>query len=273
MLRTVLRTRTGRLFLTVSIASLTVVPTQASAETLARCATTPVAAHRGFTAVADENTVQSFVDAAKRHAEYAEGDVQITKDYKFVLMHDDTLDRTTDGSGQVEDHTLAELKQLRTARGYQIPTLTEVLKAVAPYNMRVRLETKPSPLWSDTMWQAYIAVLRRTGMDTRTLLNDASRTRLAVLDRFAPDIENSWKTPGDRSVTVSDVPDYIDGIVPRLADMTPEDVVEYHAAGLRVHAPLANRPAGWQRAIENGADTLMTDALGRYNRWCSTQVA
>jgi glycerophosphoryl diester phosphodiesterase len=90
-------------------------------------------AHRGNHNNAPENSLKSIQDAIDKQIEMVEIDVRQTKDGKFVLMHDSTLERTTNGSGNVSDYTLEELKQLKLKdnRGVitneEIPTLQEIL--------------------------------------------------------------------------------------------------------------------------------------------------
>lgn len=79
-----------------------------------------VAAHRGFCAKFPENTMLAFKEALKLDVDQIETDVRITKDNELVLIHDATLDRTTNGSGRVCDYTLEVLKQLDAGRGEQL---------------------------------------------------------------------------------------------------------------------------------------------------------
>ena len=72
---------------------------------------TKVWAHRGASAYAPENTLEAFELAIKQDADGIELDVQLTKDKKLVVIHDETIDRTCDGSGYVKDFTLEELKR------------------------------------------------------------------------------------------------------------------------------------------------------------------
>ena len=78
-------------------------------------------AHRGDSANIPENTVQSFEDARKLKVDVIETDVHITKDNKFVLFHDKSVERTTNGQGLIADLTLAQLKQLDAGYKFQIP--------------------------------------------------------------------------------------------------------------------------------------------------------
>lgn len=85
--------------------------------------------HRGTRAYRPENTLISFRKAVEQKADYVELDVHLSKDRKLIVMHDETLQRTTDGQGKISEKTLDEIKQYRTKLGSQrVPTLEEVLK-------------------------------------------------------------------------------------------------------------------------------------------------
>ncbi len=110
-------------------------------------ATPLVIAHRGASGTCPENTLVAFARAAALGAHMIELDVQLSRDGQVVVMHDWTLERTTDGTGTVRERSLAEIRQLdagswfgSTFRGTRVPTLAEVLAAVA---LRVNVELKP----------------------------------------------------------------------------------------------------------------------------------
>ena len=86
--------------------------------------------HRGAPAEAPENTLRSFRRALELGVAAVELDVQLTRDGRLAVIHDETLDRTTNGRGPVKDFTLAELKKLDAGQGESIPTLEEVLELV-----------------------------------------------------------------------------------------------------------------------------------------------
>ena len=89
-----------------------------------------VVGHRGAAAVQSENTLDGFRYAIDIGCDYVETDVHLSKDGHLVIIHDDTVDRTTDGSGSVAGMTLAELRALDAGQGRQIPLLQEVLDVV-----------------------------------------------------------------------------------------------------------------------------------------------
>ena len=85
--------------------------------------------HRGTPSLKDENTLESALEAAAAGADVIENDIYMTRDKQLVIMHDGTVDRTTDGKGPIEEMTLAQVKQLKTASGYAVPTMEEYFDA------------------------------------------------------------------------------------------------------------------------------------------------
>ena len=92
--------------------------------------------HRGAAALEPENTLRSIGRAIEIGVDAVEIDVHLSKDKKVVVIHDETLDRTTNGTGDVHSHTLEELKALSAGKGERIPTLQEVIDFI---DRRIRL--------------------------------------------------------------------------------------------------------------------------------------
>ena len=109
---------------------------------------TKIWAHRGASGYAPENTLESFELAIEQKADGIELDVQMTKDGELVVIHDETIDRTGNGTGRVQDHTLKELKALNFNKTHpeyasaKIPTLREVYELVKPSGITVNVEMK-----------------------------------------------------------------------------------------------------------------------------------
>ncbi len=89
-----------------------------------------IIAHRGASFLYGENTLKSIQKAMELNADWIEVDIRITKDSHPVIIHDHTVDRTTNGQGKVNDINLAEIKQFDTDSGESIPHLKEVLSVV-----------------------------------------------------------------------------------------------------------------------------------------------
>lgn len=100
-----------------------------------------VIGHRGAAGLAPENTLASFSRAVRHGVDAVELDVHLSADGRLVVIHDERLDRTTNGNGQVAARTLAALRRLDAGAGERIPTLDEVLEAV-PTRIAVNIELK-----------------------------------------------------------------------------------------------------------------------------------
>jgi len=138
----------------------------------------PVIAHRGNSAHAPENTLPSFDQALALGADALEFDVRLTRDGHVVVVHDATVDRTTNGQGAVRDHTLAELRSLDAAvgrgrgngssagyRDLRIPTLEEMLERYpsVPFLIEVKVPEAVDPT---LQWLERFGALGRTLVDS-----------------------------------------------------------------------------------------------------------
>ena len=109
---------------------------------------TKVWAHRGASAYAPENTMEAFELAVAQKADGIELDIQLTKDGKLAVIHDETIDRTCNGTGYVKDFTMKELKGFCCSklhpkyRSSVIPELREVLELIKPTDLTVNIELK-----------------------------------------------------------------------------------------------------------------------------------
>ncbi|TCI29729.1 glycerophosphodiester phosphodiesterase [Exiguobacterium sp. SL-10] len=149
-------------------------------------------AHRGYSAKYPENTISAF-KAALPHVDGIELDVQLTRDGRLVVIHDETVDRTTNGSGFVKDMTLRQLRLLRTESGERIPTLEEVLLLIEPSDVTLNIELKTDQFDYDGIeyltWLAVTefkleqrVVFSSFNPDTLVRLRDIAReARIAVL--------------------------------------------------------------------------------------------
>ena len=107
-----------------------------------------VAAHRGFSEKYPENTMEAFRAAIEIGADEIETDVRVTADGELVLIHDATVDRTTNGTGRVCDKLLCEIKTLDAGRGERVPTLRELMELVKDHptlTLDIELKEYPTP--------------------------------------------------------------------------------------------------------------------------------
>lgn len=149
-----------------------------------------VIGHRGYSARAPENTLAALRWALEAGADAVEWDVHVTACGTPVLFHDETLERTTDGRGRVEDHTLAQLRTLDAGSwfgelfaGEPVPTLAEALEEIRPFGTSAYVEVKGVRDAGDL--DRIAGLVRELGMSTRTAyisLDFDLVDRLAALD-------------------------------------------------------------------------------------------
>lgn len=151
-------------------------------------------AHRGASRYAPENTLAAIRLALDHGAPAVECDVQRTTDGQLVIIHDQTVDRTTDGRGPVAVHTLADLRRLDAGRwfapafaGERIPMLDEVLE-VAAGRALLTLEIKNGPTFYEGIEQQVLEAIRRRGMEEDVLLISFDHESLRRVRALSPRI-------------------------------------------------------------------------------------
>lgn len=151
--------------------------------------------HRGASYDAPQNTLAAFRLANAYGADGYELDVHLTKDGVPVVIHDFTVDKTTDGTGPVAGFTLAELKRLDAGvkfsprfAGERIPTLAEVFDILEPHSI-VNVELKTKSLGDNGLERATIRLIRERGLQDRVILSSFNPFSLFRVKRLAPDLK------------------------------------------------------------------------------------
>lgn len=229
-------------------------------------------AHRGTFVGArhTENTVPAFREVIRAGGTGLETDLRVTKDGRFVFMHDVDVNRTTTGTGNVADLTLRQIQRLKTNDGGHVPTLQEGLLAVRPYDVSMFIEVKQSDLWNNDTLKRMAMVIRRAGMTDRVLLNAGALSQVDLV-RAGTNLRVLWKHNG--VVNAETVAEHADGLTAKPA--THRFVRRLHAAGLIVVAKQTGyRRYAWWTDINgrrSGArpEGAMTNHIDQYAKWCS----
>lgn len=154
-----------------------------------------VLAHRGASGHAPENTLEAFRVAMEMGAEGFELDVHVSKDGELVVIHDETVDRTTDGTGYVKDLTLRELKTLDASngmaayRGAKIPTLGEVYDLIRDTKHIVNVEIKTDEFFYSQIEEKCLALEKEKGMEGRIVYSSFNHYTLRKMRALAPDCQ------------------------------------------------------------------------------------
>ena len=151
--------------------------------------------HRGAREVAPENTLASFHKALELGADGIELDVMLSRDKRVVVIHDRRIDRTTDGTGRVEDLSLAELKALDAGSwfggdyaGERIPTLEEVVEALPPHTI-INVELKSLALFDSRLEQEVVHLIERHGLTRRIIVSSFNPLSIRKVAHLNPTIE------------------------------------------------------------------------------------
>lgn len=155
-----------------------------------------IIAHRGFSAVAPENTLAAFNAAIQNNADSVEFDVQLSADKVPIIFHDVTLDRLTGTSGKVQEKTLAELQTCDVGlwfseryRGEKIPSLKEALATLKNFKKFLYFDVKPHCDWSDLEVEDLVKLLRTEGILDRCIITSFSHQFLDQIQQSSPDLK------------------------------------------------------------------------------------
>ncbi|MBM3224705.1 MAG: hypothetical protein FJZ47_12995 [Candidatus Tectomicrobia bacterium] len=219
-----------------------------------------VIAHRGASSYAPENTYAAFDLALRMGACHLELDVDTTRDGAIVVIHDDTVDRTTNGTGPVTGHSLASLQELDAGSwfgaafaGERIPLFAEVLTR---YKGRAHLHTEIKGR-STYVAQQTAELIRQHGMVDQVTMTSFQAVRLEEIRAYAPELPAGW--------LVGEVSDAIVGqaramgvtqLCPRADTVTPDLVRHLHSAGFVVRAWGVATEALMQQVVQAGADGM-----------------
>lgn len=151
--------------------------------------------HRGASGYAPENTLEAFQLAMDMGADGFELDVHLSRDGKLVVIHDETVDRTTDGTGLVRDLTLAQLKKLNASNGMadyrdtKIPTLAEVFALVQNTRHIVNVEIKTDEWFYPEIEEKCLALAQEMGVEDRVIFSSFNHHTLVNLRRLHPNVK------------------------------------------------------------------------------------
>jgi glycerophosphoryl diester phosphodiesterase len=244
-----------------------------------------VIAHQGGDGVWPGESMLAYDESARLGVDVLEGDVHMTKDGVLVLMHDDTVDRTTDGSGAISDMTLGQIKQLDAAydwspddgktfpyrgQGVQVTTVEELFKAHADRHMNLEIkQVTPS------IATPFCELIAKYNMQDRVLVASFKTEAMDEFRRVCPQIATSAVEDEVRLFFILNTI-FLGGAyspietamqVPETSGslhvLTPGFIATAHRRGMQVHVWTVNEEADMQRMIDLGVDGIITDRPDR----------
>jgi glycerophosphoryl diester phosphodiesterase len=227
--------------------------------------------HRGARGEAPENTISGFRHAQRLGLQTVEIDVRLTCDDKLVVIHDATVDRTTNANGPVSDFTASELAAL-DARSectewpeiVGIPTLDEALPVLDDFPM-IQIELKKDTNERlEAVAEAVIEAIRERGIQDRVVLSSFEPFALEVIARLAPEQSRAY-------IGAWDTPEYMETALRlgctqadiSLTSSSSAMVAQAHAHGMRVVGFQVNTPEALDRALAWEMDAATSDYPSR----------
>jgi glycerophosphoryl diester phosphodiesterase len=242
-------------------------------------------AHRGASARAPENTLEGFRLAAADGAGGLETDVHVTRDGQVVAIHDDAVDRTTDGSGLVRETTLAELQSLDAGyrftpdggatfpyrgKGVRVPELREVLRWFP--DLAVNLDIKEA---QPGVEEAVLRVIEGVGAEDRTLVVSEHTPVIGRFRRLSGGRVRTGASRGETRLFYYLSALHLEGLLRPAYDalqvpvwhgerelVTPRFLEAAHGVGVRVDVWTIDEPTEMRRLLDLGVDVVMTNRPG-----------
>ena len=226
-------------------------------------------AHRGASAYAPQNTLEAFRLAAELGADGIELDVHLTVDGEIVVCHNETIDATSNGTGEIHDMTLAELKQYDfgckfpgfAGKGVTIPTLREVYACVAPTGMIVNCELKTNVHEYPGIEEKCIALSHEMGMYERVLYSSFNFDSLQRVLAIDPTIRTGllYEGPVDDALGLA-LGKKAWALHPYYPRTYEDDLAAFAARGVQVNPWTVDDPEEIRRQMDMGIHAVITDA-------------
>jgi len=228
-------------------------------------------AHRGAPETHPENTIPAFQAAINAGVQMIEFDVWLTKDKKMVIIHDSSVDRTTNGKGKVADLTLDEIKKLDAGSwksqefaGVKIPTLEETLD-IMPYNIWLNVHTK-----GDGELPGMVArLIKKKGRLHQAFMacdeTAARQAKEAVPEIIICNMERQNSTEEYVEGTIRMKTDFIQLLKKRQA-CTPEQIENLKKNGVKINYYKADSPEEIRELFENGIDFPLVNDIVHFTK-------
>ncbi|WP_214837858.1 glycerophosphodiester phosphodiesterase [Exiguobacterium sp. s36] len=224
-------------------------------------------AHRGVMAHHPENTMTAFRAALDAQSDGIEADVHMTKDGKLVLIHDETIDRTTDGHGQVATMGLSDLRRVNAGVKFEveekIPTLEELLELCRGTSLRLNLEVKTDIERYPGIEERLIDVIVNQRLPVeQVVFSSFNHTTLNRLNQLAPEFECAVLL----AQPLYDLAAYCEkigatAVHPHVRTLTDDEILQLHQVGLVVRPYTVKTVPDLERFRRLGVDAVFVNDI------------
>ncbi|MCD2501350.1 glycerophosphodiester phosphodiesterase [Clostridium sp. NSJ-145] len=224
-------------------------------------------AHRGFSSKYPENTLLAFEKAIEVGVDGMEFDVQLTKDGEIVIIHDETIDRTSNGSGRVKDFTYEELLQYDFSASFtgqfgyiKIPLLREYFDLVKDTEIISNIELKNSVYDYEDLEEKVYELIVEYGLDKKVIISSFNHESIIKMKKIDSEIKcgflsDCWMIePGKYTKAYG-----IECFHPAGYYLTGEKVKAIHNEGIEVNVWLGKEPMDYRKLIDMEIDVLISN--------------
>ncbi|WP_071461247.1 glycerophosphodiester phosphodiesterase [Bacillus massilinigeriensis] len=228
---------------------------------------TEIFAHRGYAAAYPENTMISFQEAEKARADGIELDVQMTNDGELVVIHDEKVDRTTNGTGYVRDYSASQLRKLDARykfgdlpKSERIPLLEEVLEWLAETALVCNIELKNGIFPYEGMEEKVALLIRQRNLENRIIISSFNHYSIVRFHQLAPNIETApLLTDGIYMPWIYAASIRAKGFHPHHRTLQDDIIDASKRSGIRLRPYTVNKEAAMERFIRRGCSAIITD--------------
>jgi glycerophosphoryl diester phosphodiesterase len=230
-----------------------------------------VIAHRGFSGIAPENTLTAFKKAIEIGADMIELDVMLSKDGELVVIHDKTVNRTTNGKGKVSDFTLGELKKLDAGTWFKkhfkdekIPSLEEVLdlaKNKILLNIEIKKDAYNPEKKKGGVEEKTVLLLEKYNMNSQVIVSSFNPHIVKRIKEFEPEISTAflyrYRINKGLIKIVHNL--NVDALNPGKRFFTKKASAEVHQSDLKINIYTINQKREMAKFIKMGVDGIITN--------------
>ncbi len=230
--------------------------------------------HRGASGYAPENTLPSFQLASDQKADGIELDIQLTKDGKIVVIHDEWIDRTSTGKGFVKDYTFDELRKFSFSEtmpefGHaDIPLMSEVFELIRPTDLTINIELKTGIFDYAGIEEKILEMTKEYGMEDRVIYSSFNHYSILKIQELKPDAKTAFLYM-DGPI---DFPEYakkhhVDAVHPWFVNLRfPDFMKQCREAGLAVNTWTVNEDYEIAFVMNYGPDAIITNYPDRVRK-------
>lgn len=223
-------------------------------------------AHRGFSGYYPENTMLAFKKAIEIGVDGIELDVQLTKDNTVVIIHDETIDRTTNGDGLVKSYTYDELKKFDASFNFnnfgfnRIPTLEEYFLLVKDLDIITNIELKTSVYQYLGIEDSVLELIKKYNLEDKVIISSFNHFSILRMKKLAPQIKcgflsEDWIIDAGKYTFSHQIECYH----PRFNNLIPEVIEELKKFNIEINTWTVNDERDMLYLKEKGIDSIITN--------------